>query len=180
MPTANLVPELPKYSLRDGQMTSHYWLYSPPYDFTAVNKYCDGNPDRCEAIADPESGKLSVTLGIVHDSSDAWGFAGLGHWFVPHTQSPVIVSFNTLLYWSYYYQLKCGWAGQTAHSHGETGVRVFSWDAQGENEQQGSDITTLWDYGVDLGDCSHDGGPLDDPHQFVSDYPVTILWPVRF
>jgi hypothetical protein len=167
-----LAPLMPKYTVRDGQMYGPvYWVYASPY-LPVENKYCDGNPNQCEAISTPEVSELNIALHMTGNSADAWGFAGLGAWWVPRTQSPVLVSFNTLLDWSWDYELVVGTEGQTAHSRAEVGARVFSWNAQGEDQQQLSDTTGLWDYGVDGWDWHHKDDGNGQANSYVRFQPT--------
>lgn len=147
----------PAYAVRDGLMSDPVnWVYAPPFDFAPTNEYCSGDPNQCEVLADSAQNELNLALHIVDNGADLWGFAGLGAWFTPHSGTPAVVSFNALTQWSYDYRLTAGAIGQTAHSHGDLGVRVFSWDAQWGDAQSFTDFTPLWAYGVDAFDWEHE------------------------
>jgi len=131
------------------------WVYSNPFDAPAQNSQCNGDPDQCLALADPANGEMNLALHIVNHSSDLWGFAGVGSWFVPRIALTSLVEFRTWQHWAYDYTLVAGALGEAAHSGGAFGARIFHWDAQGNDPQEMTDEQPLWAYGVDLWDDYH-------------------------
>jgi hypothetical protein len=165
-------PRFPQYSnIAGGQITHNYWVYPPPFDFTARNQGSDGDPDQLTVLTnDPAPGDLNLALHIVNHNSLAWGFAGVGSWYVPRVNSPAAVSFNGLLSsWRYTYTLQVGDLGKPSHARGEIGVRVFSWNKQAEDEQEQTKSIPLWDYGVTAWeDQPHiDGGEGENAIDFL-------------
>jgi hypothetical protein len=146
--------------------TDVLWVYAPPYDATAINSWSDGEPGQVAAVGDTVTGEMNVALHIVDHSSAAWGFAGVGSWYVPRSASPALVEFRALERWSYTYELVAGALGEPAHSSGAFGARIFHWDQHGEDEQEMSDDHPLWAYGVDAWDWHHKDS--DDNTTFIS------------
>jgi hypothetical protein len=128
------------------------WVYAAPYDFKAVNHGGDGVPDQRYVDADPANGVLNVVQIIEDGNATSWGFAGIGTWFTPRTADTTAVQVRARLSWTYRYALGAGLAGETAHADGAVGIRIFSWDANGGDQQQLTEEKSLWSVGVDLWD----------------------------
>jgi hypothetical protein len=140
------------------------WIYGSDSFRPVTNKFCSGSPDQCRADSNVSGGTESVYQIIVGDNADVWGFAGLGIWWLPQGQNVVSVEFRALVYWRYLYELASSW--DTAHSSGDIGLRIFSWDAQGQDMQTIDHREPLWAYGVDFW----------DPHQKAEDEGHTNLY----
>jgi len=151
----NLVAREPKYLL-------------PPL-IPVENKHCHGNPDACEAFASTDGG-LDIFQAIVHGGADVWGFAGAGSWYTAEDPGRTeLVELRGIISWTYDYKLQSG-GTDTAHSGGEFGVKVHSWDSQGQDYQEENTHVGLWAYGVDPADWRHGfsdaSGPVNVNHTF--------------
>jgi hypothetical protein len=157
--TLNFAPHPLPMHLKPADVTL---IRTPPYDFDAQNKYCSGQPDQCVTYVVKETGDLNIALHIVKHSADVWGFAGVGSWYQPQTTvitGDSLVEVRSLIHWNYDYKLDAfgplaPW--ETAHARAEIGVRVFSWDANGQDQQEIGNHEGLFHYGVNGADWTHE------------------------
>jgi hypothetical protein len=131
------------------------------------NKHCHGDPDSCHADATPD-GVLNIFQSIVSDGADVWGYAGAGFWYVPEDARTEVVEVRGIISWQYSYELLV--ATDTAHSGGEFGVKVHSWNSEGEDYREENTHIGLWAYGCSFWDPHHKdedaSGLINVNHQF--------------
>jgi hypothetical protein len=104
---------------------------------------------------------MNVFQAIVHHGADVWGFAGAGFWYTPQTPTTEMVELRGIITdWTFDYELVAG--TDTAHSGGEFGVKVISWDQYGGDYHEENTHEGLWAYGCSFWDPHQKDGDLGE------------------
>ena len=107
--------------------------------------------------ADKSTGYTTLAQRVIDHTGGGWGWAGVGFWYVPRTRAGLL-EFRARIRVTYEYQLQS--AVETAHSRGEVGIIVFSWNMQGQDfRQEPAASNLLWE----------DGTSWTEDHDFSND-----------
>jgi hypothetical protein len=157
----------PVMTISDNLVAREPKFHFPPLA-EVENKNCHGQPHSCHADASSD-GVLNIFQSIIDHGADVWGFAGAGFWYTAEDPGRTeLVELRGIISWEYNYELVV--ATDTAHSGGEFGVKVHSWDSQGQDYREENTHVGLWAYGCDFWDPHHRGsdaaGPTNVNHTF--------------
>ena len=144
----------------DGEGTlvpaDEYRFYGPPYELDNTNSWRFGQPGLTQ-YADKSTGYTTLAQRVIDHTGGGWGWAGVGFWYVPRTRAGLL-EFRARIRVTYEYQLQS--AVETAHSRGEVGIIVFSWNMQGQDfRQEPAASNLLWE----------DGTSWTEDHDFSND-----------